>query len=258
MKYFIFSLMLLLFAPTARADIVSRSVDYRHGDAQLSGYMAYDDSIMKPRPGVLVFHDWMGEAEFDRNISRKLAAMGYVAFSADMYGAGIRPRNGQEAGKLAGIYRSNRTLMRNRADAALQMLLSSEMVDRSKVAAMGYCFGGGVALELARSGAPLTGVVSFHGNLDTPNPADGKNIKGKVLILHGADDPFVPYEQVTAFQQEMRQTGVDWQFVYYGNAVHAFTNPAAGSDNSKGAAYNEKADRRSWRAMKDFFEEIFK
>jgi len=258
MKYFAVGLMMLMFAPMAGADIVTKAVDYRHGDARLQGYLAYDDALAGPRPGVLVFHDWMGEAEFDRNISRKLAAMGYVAFSADMYGVGIKPKDGKEAAKLAGIYRSDRSLMRARADAALQVLLGNRMVDRSRVAAMGYCFGGGVALELSRSGAPLAGVVSFHGNLDTPNPEDGRNIKGKVLVLHGADDPFVPYEQVTAFQNEMRQAGVDWQFIYYGKAVHAFTNPAAGSDNSKGAAYNAKADRRSWQAMTDFYKEIFR
>ena len=257
MKYIALSLLVLLFSSVAAADVVTQFVDYKHGEADLRGYLAYDDSIMEPRPGVLVFHDWMGEGEFDRDVSRKLAKMGYVAFSADIYGMGIRPKNSKEAGELAAIYRNNRSLMRNRADTALQMLLSHKMVDRSRVAAMGYCFGGGVALELARSGAPLAGVVSFHGNLDTPDPADAKNIKASVLVLHGADDPFVPYEQVTAFQKEMRQAGVDWQFVYYGKAVHAFTNPAAGNDNSQGAAYNEKADRRSWQAMKIFFEEIF-
>lgn len=257
MKYLILGLTIFMFTSVASADVVTQFVDYKHGDANLSGYLAYDDSIMDPRPGVLVFHDWMGEGEFNRDVSRKLAGMGYVAFSADIYGVGVRPRDSKEAGELAGIYRSDRSLMRNRADAALMVLLGNKMVDRSRVAAMGYCFGGGVTLELARSGAPLSGVVSFHGNLDTPDPADARNIKAKVLVLHGADDPFVPYEQVTAFQEEMRKARVDWQFVAYGNAVHAFTNPAAGNDNSQGAAYNEKADRRSWQAMKTFFEEIF-
>jgi len=248
----------LILASAARADLVTQFVDYRHGDTDLRGYLAYDDSVQVRKPGVLVIHDWMGEGPFDRNVSEKLAKMGYVAFSADIYGVGVRPKNGQEAGAQAGIYRKDRALMRTRADAALQVLLDNDRVDRDRVAAMGYCFGGGVALELARSGAPLAGVVSFHGNLDTPDPSDAKNIKGKVLVMHGADDPNVPQDQVLAFQKEMRDAGVDWQFIAYGGAVHAFTNPAAGNDNSRGAAYNEKADRRSWQAMKDFFEEIFK
>lgn len=249
--------MILLLSSVAVADVVTEFVDYTHGDAKLRGFMAWDEAVKGPRPGVLVIHDWMGEGPFNRDVSEKLARLGYVAFSADIYGVGIRPKDAKEAGAQAGIYRKDRALMRARADAALQVLLGSKLVDKSKVAAMGYCFGGGVTLELARSGAPLAGAVSFHGNLDTPNPSDAKNIKGKVLVLHGADDPLVPVEQVLAFQEEMRSAGVDWQFVAYGGAVHAFTNPGAGDDNSRGAAYNEKADRRSWEAMKAFFGEIF-
>ena len=148
--------------------------------------------------------------------------------------------------------------MRRRARAGLDVLLKQELTDSARVAAIGYCFGGGAALELARSGAPLAGVVSFHGNLDTPNPADARNIKGKILVCDGGDDPHVPPEQVIAFQKEMRDADVDWQINIYGGAVHAFTNPAAGNDPSSGAAYNAEADRRSWQAMKDFFSEIFK
>jgi len=148
--------------------------------------------------------------------------------------------------------------MRARAQAGLETLKSQPMVDAKRLAAIGYCFGGTTVLELARSGADVVGVVSFHGGLDTPNPVDAKNIRGKVLVLQGGDDPFVPPEQVTAFQDEMRKAGVDWQFVTYGGAVHSFTNPASGNDNSKGAAYNAAADRRSWLAMQQFFNELFK
>lgn len=248
---------ILLFSSIAGAEVVTEFVDYNQGDVQLRGFMAWDESVKGARPGVLIIHDWMGEGPFNRRVSEKLARMGYVSFSADIYGVGIRPADSKEAGAQAGIYRKDRSLMRARADAGLQVLLSSNLVDRTRVAAMGYCFGGGVTLELARSGAALAGAVSFHGNLDTPDPTDAGSIKGKVLVLHGADDPLVPVEQVLAFQEEMRNAGVDWQFTAYGGAVHAFTNPGAGSDNSRGVAYNERADRRSWEAMKAFFEEIF-
>jgi dienelactone hydrolase len=148
--------------------------------------------------------------------------------------------------------------MRSRANAGLEVLKKHELTDAKRIAAIGYCFGGGVVLELARSGADIAGVVGFHATLDTPNPADAKNIKGKVLILHGADDPVVPTDQVLAFQDEMRKAKVDWQMVFYGGAVHGFTMPESGTDPSKPAAYNEKADKRSWEAMKTFFAEIFK
>jgi dienelactone hydrolase len=187
----------------------------------------------------------------------KLAEAGYVALAIDMYGQGIRPKTPEECGKQAGIYRGDRALMRARARAGLDELLKNPLVDPSRVAAIGYCFGGGVALELARSGAPLAGVVSFHGNLDTPNPDDARQIKGKILVCHGADDPFVTAEQVTAFEKEMRDAKVDWQLIKYGNAVHSFTRPDSGDDPSKGAAYNAAADRRSWAAMLAFFGEIF-
>ena len=147
--------------------------------------------------------------------------------------------------------------MRERADAGLKVLRAEANADPSRIAAIGYCFGGTTVLELARSGADLRGVVSFHGGLDTPNPEDAKNIKGKVLILHGADDPFAPKEQVLALEDEMRKAGVDYQVHLYGGAVHAFTVPEAGNDPSQGAAYNASADKRSWEAMKQFFNEIF-
>jgi dienelactone hydrolase len=183
--------------------------------------------------------------------------MGYVALAADIYGKGVRAHTPEEAASLATKFRSDPVTLRSRANAALEALKGHPLVDPSKVAAIGYCFGGGTVLELARSGAELAGVVSFHGNLDTQNPEDAKNIKCKVLALHGADDPLVPREHVLAFQDEMRSGGVDWQMILYGGAVHSFTNPASGNDPSKGVAYNERADRRSWEAMKSFFAELF-
>src|SRR5437899_2871385 len=156
---------------------------------------------------------------------------------------------------MAGVYKNDRKLMRSRATAGLEILRKQPLVDAKRVAAIGYCFGGTTVLELARAGTDIAGVVSFHGDLATPHPEDAKNIKCKVLALHGADDPFVKPEIVAAFENEMRKAGVDWELVAYGNAVHSFTNPGAGNDAGKGAAYNEKADRRSFQAMRSFFDE---
>ena len=209
MKYFLTFTVVMLLAFPAHAAVKGEFVDYRHGDIELRGYLAWDDSVKVRQPGVLVVHDWMGEGPFDQDVCRKLAGLGFVTFAADIYGRDVRPRDRQEAGRQAGIYRSDRPLMRARA--ALEVLRSHPLVEAERVAAIGYCFGGGVSLELARSGAPLAGVVSFHGNLDTPDPADGKNIKGSVLVLHGADDPSVPPAQVSAFMEDLRTAGIGLQ-----------------------------------------------
>jgi len=247
-----------LLVSSASAKIQTKAIEYKDGDAVLEGYLAYDDAVTGKRPGVLVVHEWMGLGEYEKGRAEQLAGLGYVAFAADIYGKGIRPRDRKEAGEFSGKYRGNdRTVLRSRINAALDVLKKQPMVDPARTAAIGYCFGGTTVLELARSGADIAGIVSFHGGLATPSPEDAKKIKCKVLALHGADDPFVKSEEVHAFQDEMRKAGVDWQFVSYGNAVHSFSNPASGNDNSKGAAYNEKADKRSWEAMRKFFKEIF-
>ena len=239
----------------AHAEVRTEVVEYRHGDVVLEGYLAYDTTLKGKRPGVLVVHEWMGRNPYVRKRAEQLARLGYVAFALDMYGKGVLAKDAKEAAALAGIYRGDRKLMRARAAAGLDVLRSRPEADPARLAAIGYCFGGTVVLELARGWADLVSVVSFHGGLDTPTPLDARNIKGKVLALHGGDDPFVPVKQVEAFQEEMRKGGVDWQFVSYGGAVHGFTNPESGDDSSTGAAYNERADRRSWQAMKSFFEE---
>lgn len=248
-------LLLMSLSSTTQAKVVTRVVEYKHGDTVLEGYLAFDDAKTGKLPGVLLIHDWMGLGTQVKDRAEALAGMGYVAFAADIYGKGVRPQNVQDAGAQATKYRSDRALMRNRARAGLDYLAAQPNVDASRLVSMGYCFGGGVTLELARSGAPLVGAVSFHGNLDTPNPADASQIKGKVLVLHGADDPYVPREQVVAFEQEMRAAKVDWQLTEYGGAVHAFTNPNAGNDPSKGAAYQAAADKRSWLAFTSFLTE---
>lgn len=209
-------------------------------------------------PGFLWCTNGQGWAHTVKKRCGELAKLGYAAFGADIYGKGIRPETHEEAAKVAGIYTRDRGLMRARVKAALEQLRGHGLTVPARIAAIGYCFGGTAVLELARSGADITGVVTFHGSLANPNPTDAKNIKAKVLVLHGADDPFVDQKQVDAFVDEMRKTAVDWQMDIYGGAVHSFTVPMAGNDPSKGAAYNERADRLSWQAMKDFFDEIFK
>jgi dienelactone hydrolase len=258
MKNLISTLLVLICAMTVRAAIQTKTVEYKQGNTTLEGFVAWDDAIPGVRPGVLVVHQWMGLTDYEKHRAEMLARLGYVAFCADIYGKGVRPRNTQEAGALAGKYKGDRQLLRARVHAGLDALRQQPLVDPGHIAAIGYCFGGTTVLELARSGAELNGVVSFHGGLDAPNPDDGKNIKCKVLVLHGADDPFSSPQDIAALENEMRRGGVDWQLVKFGGAVHAFTQPMAGNDNSKGAAYNEKADRRSWKYMKLFFAEIFK
>lgn len=239
-------------------DLVTKEIEYRHGDVVLSGYVAYPKDAKGKLPAVLICHQWMGLTEYERMRAEETAKLGMVAFALDIYGKGVRPKDAQEAAKMAGGYKSDRALLRSRAVAGLEALRQVEACDSSKVAVMGYCFGGTTALEVARSGAAVAGTVSFHGDLSSPAPEDAKKIKGKVLALHGGDDPFVPPAQVAAFEDEMRKAGVDWQLVSFGGAVHSFTHKEAGNDNSKGAAYNEKADRRSWEMYKDFLAELFR
>jgi dienelactone hydrolase len=258
MKKLILSLIALGLVVSARAAIQTQTVEYKQGDTTLEGVIVFDDTVKTKRPGVLIVHQWMGLTEYEKKRATMLAQLGYVAFCADIYGKGVRPKDTSEAGPMAGKFKSDRALLRARVNAGLDTFKKSELVDTKRVAAVGYCFGGTTVVELARSGAELAGVVSFHGGLDSPTPADGKNIKTKVLACHGADDPFVPAKDLAAFESEMRDNKVDWQLIAYGGAVHSFTQPMAGNDNSKGAAYNERADKRSWEDMKQFFGELFK
>lgn len=236
--------------------IESKTINYTQGKTDLQGWLAVPTGVPGKVPGVLVVHDWMGVAEYSKSRADQLAGMGYVALVADIYGAEVRPANPKEAAEQAGIYKADRALYRQRLLAGLAELKKQPNVDPDRMVAIGYCFGGTGVLELARAGADVKGVVSFHGGLDSPTPADGKNIKCKVLIQHGADDPFVPAEGIAAMVAEFNSAKVDWQMNTYSGAVHSFTHPGAGNDNSKGAAYNASADKRSWQAMKDFFAEI--
>lgn len=249
--------LLLATALAASAAIRTETIEYKHGDVTLEGHLTYEDSFRGPRPGVLVVHQWKGLSDYEKQRSEMLARLGYVAFAVDIYGKGVRPQTVEAAGAEAGKFKNDRALLRARVNAGLEALRRHKLADARRVAAIGYCFGGTTVLELARSSAEVAGVVSFHGALDSPKPEDSKNIKCKVLALHGADDPFVPDKDVAAFVAEMRGAKVDWQLVQYGGAVHSFTDWKA-DGSMPGAKYDERADKRSWEDMKQFLAEIFK
>ena len=257
MKHLLSLFPALLLAVKVQGAIHTETVDYQQGGTTLEGYLAYDDSVSGKRPGVLIVHQWQGITDYEKMRAKMLAEMGYVAFCADIYGKDSQPKSLQEAGAQAGKYKGDRALLRERVNAGLDQLKGNQFVDTDRVAAIGYCFGGTTVIELARSGAKVNGVVSFHGGLDSPTPADGKNIRCKMLILAGANDPFQKPADLEAFEQEMRDSKVDWQITFYGGAVHAFTQPDVNKLGLSGAKYNESADKRSWQAMKNFFAEIF-
>ena len=250
------ALFFLASAPSVAA-LRTESVDYRHGDVVLKGYLAYDDAVSGKRPGVLVVHEWWGLNDYARMRAEKVAALGYVAFAADIYGGGKITQEAQEAGHLAGVFLQDRALLRERARVALEFLRKHDRTDPARVAAIGYCFGGTTVLELARANADVRGVVSFHGGLKTPDPAANRPVAPSVLVLHGADDPFIPAADVAAFQEEVRAAKADWQMILLGGARHSFTNPDA-RGALKGALYDERADRRSWEYMKLFLEEVLR
>ena len=243
---------------TSHAGIVEKAVTYKHDGVSLEGFHAFDDGFEGKRPGILIIHQWTGLTDYEKMRARMLAEMGYNVFAADVYGVGIRPKP-PEAGKEAGKYKSDRKLFRSRMLAGLEILKKDDRTDDTRIAAIGYCFGGTGVLEIARAGADISGVVSFHGGLAAGDGMEAKvgEIPAKVLCLHGAVDPYVPPEEVDGFSQEMTKAGADWQLLMYGGAVHAFTQKMAGNDPAKGAAYNEKADERSWQDMQQFFAEIF-
>lgn len=250
--------LLIALANQGAAEMVVRKVPYELDGRRFEGMLVYDDAVKQTRPGLLMVPNWMGPTEQAAEKAKRVAGQRYLVFVADMYGANIRPKNPEEAAQAAGQVRQDRALMRQRAQRALDVLREegrAHGLDSAKLGAIGFCFGGGTVLELARSGAQVAGVVSFHGNLDTPNPADAKNIKAKVLVLHGADDPYVPPAQVEEFTQEMRQAGVDWQLMMFGNAVHSFTDPTAKSPGQ--AEYNPLVAQRAFGMMNAFFDEAF-
>jgi len=236
--------------------IVSNTVAYLDDDVVLEGFFAYDDSFDGKRPGILINHAWGGRDEFVAEKAKKLAALGYFAFAVDMYGKGVLGQSPEENAKLMQPFMDNRAMLQKRINAALSAVKLMPWVNATKIAAIGFCFGGLCVLDLARSGADIAAVVSFHGLLGAPDNISHPDINAKVLLLHGHDDPMVPVEQVLAMQQELTQASVDWQMHIYGNTMHAFTNPLA-NDPGFGTVYQADADKRSWLAMKNFLNEVF-
>src|SRR6267142_574040 len=236
----------------------ARDLDYRCGETSLRGYLALDENAAGKRPGVLVFHEGLGLGEFAMERARRLAGLGYVALAADMFGDRRQASNLQEVATLVGGLRAEPEKLRARGRAALAALAARPQVDAGRLAAIGFCFGGSVVLELAREGADLKAVVSFHGVLATKMPASSGQVRASVLVCTGADDPLAPSDQVADFENEMRAAKVrDWQVISYGNTLHGFTNPAADGSMMRTALYNEQADRRSWASMRSLLDEVF-
>jgi dienelactone hydrolase len=256
------SLLLLLVAslvattqPTFAA-VKSESVEYTASDGTIcEGYFAWDDAVVGLRPAVLVVHQYRGPGEYEHKRADMLAELGYLAFVMDIYGKGVRPATHEAGLAEVGKYYANRELFRFRVQEGIYRMLAHPLCDTNRTAAIGYCFGGTGVLELARMGVDVDGVVSFHGNLDTTLPAESGEVLAKVLVLHGAADPFVPKEQVAEFEIEMTAAGADWYLTEYAYALHAFT--MWGMDMPGQAKYDEAADKRSWRAMQDFFGELW-
>lgn len=234
----------------------TEKIKYQDGNIVLEGYYAIETSQSGKRPGILVCHDWSGRNEFAEKKAEKLAELGYVGFALDMYGIGQLGKTNEEKMALMNPLMSNRSILRERVIAGFETLKTLPEVDQSKIAVIGFCFGGLCALDLARSGVNLKAAVSFHGLLNKPEQVTDKKILAKVLVLHGHDDPMVPPEKLLEFENEMTAYQVDWQVHAYGHTKHAFTNPQA-HDNELGLVYNNLAEKRSWVAMKNLFTEVF-
>jgi dienelactone hydrolase len=260
MKYALLALAALLLATPAQAALVTKDITYQDGDTKLVGHYAYDDANKGPMPGVVVVHEWWGNNDYSKHRAEQLAGLGYAAFAIDMYGDGKTVDNPTDATKISKPFYDDRSLMLRRAEAGLKTLEAQPEVDKSRLGVIGYCFGGAVALQVARSGEDVKGVVSFHGNLSTSEPAEAGRVKAQVLALNGGDDKFVSKEERDNFTKEMTKAGVTFRTVDYPGAVHAFTNPAATDIGKKfniPVAYNESADKQSWDEMKKFFATLF-
>lgn len=235
--------------------LVTESIRYSHNGTEFEGHFAYDDEVSGPRPLVTVSHAWAGRTEFENDKAEKLAALGYAGFAIDVYGAGIVGSDAEENTKLMTPLLEDRAELLARLRAGIAAGSAHAAADGDRVASMGYCFGGLCALDLARSGDALKGVTSFHG-LFTPPSWDPGDVKAKVLILHGWDDPMAKPDSVLAISEELSKIGADWQLIAYGNTLHSFTNPQA-NDRDFGTVYDADADRRSWAALREFLSEIF-
>ncbi|MGH8671877.1 MAG: dienelactone hydrolase family protein [Burkholderiales bacterium] len=260
-RIFIGCLIALCTIGSAFAKLIGEPVEYRANGLVMNGYLAYDSALKGKRPGVLVVHEWWGHNEYARKRARMLAGLGYTALAVDMYGGGKHTHHPDDAGKFAGEALKNLSVAKARFDGARRVLQKHPSVDARRIAAIGYCFGGTVVLEMARAGENLEGVVSFHGNLGTAHPAEKGAVKAKVLVLNGADDPFVTQPQIDGFKKEMEAAGADYKFISYPGAKHSFTNPDAdkfAAEFNMPLAYNAEADQKSWAEMQVFFNRVFR
>lgn len=255
-------LALFLSANAAYAEIIQEEVTYSGKDGiDLKGFIAYDNATKDKRPGVLVVHEWWGHNQYARDRAKMLAELGYVAMALDMYGEGKQAHHPEEAQKFSSAIAQNMDLAKARFQAALDVLKANPHTDAARIAAIGYCFGGAVVLQMAREGVDLAAAVSFHGSLGTAHPAKAGAVKAKILVAHGAADPFIKPEDITGFMKEMNAASANYTFIAYSGAVHAFTNPQAdeyGKQFNLPLKYNAEADRASWRDMQTLFNDVFK
>jgi dienelactone hydrolase len=249
------SLLIVVMLTTTIGFSQLKPTPYKDDKQALNGFQIAPKKAKKEKPGILILPAWMGIDKQSKETAQRLSDLGYYAFVADIYGEGNAPKDTKQAGEQAGFYKKNYAQYQKRIRLALDQLIKSG-ANPEKIVVMGYCFGGTGALEAVRGQMPVKGAVSFHGGLGKEASRPNNPINAKVLVLHGADDPYESKEEITAFQQEMRDTKADWQMIYYANAVHAFTNPELGDDNSKGVAYNEKAAKRSWEHFLIFLKEV--
>ena len=261
MQRMMWCVLLFVLMVTVQAKVVTKEVTYTADGLNLKGYLAYNDAMKEKRPGVLVVHEWWGQNEYIRKRARMLAELGYVALALDMYGEGKQAGHPEDASKFSSAVMKNLDVAEKRFMAGLKLLQRQPQTNTQNVAAIGYCFGGGVVLAMARRGVDLNGVASFHGSLGAGAPVAPGKVKAKVLVLNGADDPFVKPEQIAAFKEEMTTAGVDYEFVNYPGAKHSFTNPAATENGIKfqlPLEYNAAVDTESWQKLQAFFQQIFK
>lgn len=254
-------LMFLFACAQTQAALHEEYVEYRAGDTVLKGYLAWDDAKGNKQPGVLVVHEWWGLNDYARMRARMLAGLGYTALAVDMYGDGKNSEHAEDAKAFMLSVTEKQGVAQQRFLAAKEFLTSRPNVDKDKIAAIGYCFGGGTVLNMARLGVDLKAVVSFHGSLATKTPAQAGKVKAKVLVLNGAADKFVTPESIAAFKNEMTEAGADYEFVNYPGVLHGFTNPDAdrlGKTNDLAVAYDAEADKQSWAAMQQLFRQVFK
>lgn len=261
-KLAVFTWILSVVGVTAaESKIQGKTVEYSAQGVVMKGYLTYDDNIPGKRPGVLVVHEWWGLNDYARKRARMLAELGYTALAVDMYGGGKRAIHPGDATKFSSEVMKNFDVAKARFMAAMDFLEQQPTVDPTRIAAIGYCFGGGVVLNMARQGVALKGAASFHGSLASVKPAQPGSIKAKILVLHGANDKFTTPDQIKAFNQEMKKAGADFQFISYPGAMHSFTNPKADALGKKFGlplAYNAAADKKSWDELKEFLKTVFK